>query len=64
LLELDTGLPVEQLKEPIRRVLSDDSHMLEEQLDAVTRTGKAARMRVRTLPLRRGGGGTSTARYS
>jgi two-component system, chemotaxis family, CheB/CheR fusion protein len=55
-LELDIGLPIAQLKEPIRRVLQDDTAVVEEHLEAVTRTGKAVRMRVRTLPLRRGEG--------
>jgi two-component system CheB/CheR fusion protein len=55
-LELDIGLPVGTLKEPIRRVLQDDTPVVEELVEAVTRTGKAVRMRVRTLPLRRGEG--------
>jgi two-component system CheB/CheR fusion protein len=55
-LELDIGLPVEKLKDPIRTVLGDGAGMIEEQVEAVTRTGKAMNMRVRTLPLRRGEG--------
>jgi two-component system CheB/CheR fusion protein len=57
-LELDIGLPVERLKEPIRKVLHDGTQIVEEEVEAVTRTGKAVRVRVRTLPLHRGEGET------
>ena len=50
-LDLDIGLPVEQLKDSIRKVLSDDAEMLEEHVEAVTRRGKNVECRVRTLPL-------------
>jgi two-component system, chemotaxis family, CheB/CheR fusion protein len=51
-LDLDIGLPVEQLKGSIRKVLSDDAELLEQQLEAVTRRGRSVECRVRTLPLR------------
>ncbi len=52
-LELDIGLPVERLKEPIRRILDDDAAVVDDRLDAVARTGKPVQCRVRLLPLRR-----------
>jgi two-component system CheB/CheR fusion protein len=50
-LDLDIGLPVEQLKDSIRQVLSEDTEMLEQRVDAVTRRGRNVECRVRTLPL-------------
>jgi two-component system, chemotaxis family, CheB/CheR fusion protein len=51
-LDLDIGLPVEELKDAIRKVLSGDAELLEQELDAVTRRGKSVECRVRTLALR------------
>jgi two-component system, chemotaxis family, CheB/CheR fusion protein len=51
-LDLDIGLPVERLKDSIRKVLADDAELLEEEIEAVTRRGKTVECRVRTLPLR------------
>ena len=56
-LELDIGLPVERLRDPIRRILDDDAAVVEDRLDAVTRTGKPVQCRVRILPLRHREGG-------
>jgi two-component system CheB/CheR fusion protein len=51
-LDLDIGLPVEEVKDSIRKVLADDTEMVEQQVEAVTRRGKKVECRVRTLPLR------------
>jgi two-component system CheB/CheR fusion protein len=51
-LELDIGLPVERFKDSIRKILSGDAEMLEQEVEAVTRRGKSVECRVRTLPLR------------
>jgi two-component system CheB/CheR fusion protein len=53
LLSLEIGLPLEQLKVPIRTALSgeaDGQHVLE--LEAVNRLGKPVTCRVTTMPLR------------
>ena len=50
-LDLDLGLPVEQLKDSIRAVLAGDAEMLEQEVEAVTRRGRSVDCRVRTLPL-------------
>jgi two-component system CheB/CheR fusion protein len=52
LVSLEIGLPLEQLKAPIRTALEGDSdgHRVTE-LDAVNRLGKAVRCRVTTMPL-------------
>jgi two-component system, chemotaxis family, CheB/CheR fusion protein len=52
---LDTGLPVDALKEPLRRVLVGGD-AVDETLDATTRRGKPVRCRVRARPLRRADG--------
>jgi two-component system CheB/CheR fusion protein len=51
LLSLDIGLPVEQLKQPIRAVLNGASEREEVTLDAVNRRGRPFRCRVSCLPL-------------
>jgi two-component system, chemotaxis family, CheB/CheR fusion protein len=51
LLNLDCGLPVEQLKEPIRTFLRDGKTYSESVLEAVNRRGKAFTCRVRVTPL-------------
>lgn len=50
-LALDIGLPVEQLKQPIRRALKDEAYRGEVRLSAMTRRGKAIECTVTTLPL-------------
>ena len=45
-LELDIGLPVEQLKSPIRAVLDGKSTLLEVVLNAINRRGKTIRCQV------------------
>jgi two-component system, chemotaxis family, CheB/CheR fusion protein len=55
-LELDIGLPVEQLKEPIRMALSAERGETEVELDAVNRRGRGFRCRVRALPMDDDGG--------
>jgi two-component system CheB/CheR fusion protein len=55
-LDLDIGLPVDRLKDSIRKVLAGDADLLEEEVEAVTRRGKTVECRVRTLPLRASGG--------
>jgi two-component system CheB/CheR fusion protein len=50
-LELDIGLPVEQLKGPIRRTFQDDGVRAEVTLPATTRRGKPIECRVTALPL-------------
>jgi two-component system CheB/CheR fusion protein len=53
---LDIGLPVEHLREPLRRLLaSPDGHEAEE-IDAVNRRGRAVRIRVTLTPLPLGAG--------
>jgi two-component system CheB/CheR fusion protein len=51
LLHLDMGLPVEQLKAPVRAVLEGRKDENEMVLDAVNRRGRAVRCRVATTPL-------------
>ncbi|HST62062.1 MAG TPA: CheR family methyltransferase, partial [Longimicrobium sp.] len=51
LLHLDMGLPVEQLKAPVRAVLDGRRDEQELMLDALNRRGRAVRCRVATTPL-------------
>jgi two-component system CheB/CheR fusion protein len=51
LLNLDLGLPVEQLKAPIRAVLEGRRDGDEIMLDALNRRGRAVRCQVTTAPL-------------
>lgn len=51
LLALDIGLPVDQLKQPLRGVLSGESTREELVLDATNRRGRAFQCRVVCLPL-------------
>jgi two-component system CheB/CheR fusion protein len=55
LLNLDIGLPVDQLREPIRAVLRGDSTDGEVVLAAVNRRGRAVDVRVKFSPLARPG---------
>jgi two-component system, chemotaxis family, CheB/CheR fusion protein len=50
-LSLDIGFPVESLKSPIRKALSDGAQPTEMVREAVNRRGKAFRCMVRVLPL-------------
>jgi two-component system CheB/CheR fusion protein len=50
-LDLDIGLPVEQLREPIRQALQNDPNIDQLELEAVNRRGKQFTARVRTSPL-------------
>jgi two-component system CheB/CheR fusion protein len=45
-LNLDIGLPVDQLKGPIRACLANDSQFMEVVLDATNRRGKPMRVKV------------------
>jgi two-component system, chemotaxis family, CheB/CheR fusion protein len=51
-LALDTGFPVEALKEPIRAMLSGDQEQSQHEVDAVTRRGRKVSCRVRMVPLK------------
>ena len=51
LLHLDVGLPVEQLKAPVRSVLDGRADLQEVTLDAVNRRGRAVRCRITVSPL-------------
>lgn len=51
LLHLDIGLPVEQLKAPIRSILEEKADHQEIILNAVNRRGKPIQLRVVCTPL-------------
>lgn len=51
LFALEIGLPVEQLKGPLRRTLIGETPRQELTVDAVNRRGKAFRCRVVIIPL-------------
>jgi two-component system CheB/CheR fusion protein len=51
LMNLDIGLPVERLNQPIRTVLSQDTTHLELSLDCVNRRGRSVRCDIRANPL-------------
>jgi two-component system, chemotaxis family, CheB/CheR fusion protein len=57
LFALDLGLPVDQLKLPLRAVLGGSSSREELVLDAVNRRGKPFQCRVLCMPLSTGGDG-------
>jgi len=50
LMNLDFGLPVEQLNQPIRSVLSQEASHVELSLDCVNRRGRSARFHIRANP--------------
>jgi len=52
LLNLDIGLPVEQLRQPIRNVLSQEGGQASLRLEAVNRRGKRIHCSIRVTPLR------------
>lgn len=51
LLNLDVGLPVDRLKQPLRECLAGQRQCTEMQLDATNRRGKTIRCRVTCSPL-------------
>jgi two-component system CheB/CheR fusion protein len=51
-LNLDIGLPVDQLRAPIRACLANESEFLDVSLDATNRRGRAVKVRVSCTPLR------------
>ena len=51
LLNLDIGLPVGELRAPIRACLNDGADYKELVLDAVNRRGKSIRCRIACTPL-------------
>jgi len=51
LFSLDIGLPVDQLRDVIRRCLSGDSDRLEITLDAINRRGRSIQCRITCNPL-------------
>jgi two-component system CheB/CheR fusion protein len=56
LLGLDIGLPIEQLRQPVRACLSGVSEFVELELDAINRRGKPIRCRVTCTRLQAPGG--------
>jgi two-component system, chemotaxis family, CheB/CheR fusion protein len=56
LLELDLGLPVRELREPLQAVLSGEAESRKLTVEAVTRRGRHVECEVATAPLRDGGG--------
>jgi two-component system CheB/CheR fusion protein len=50
-LALDIGLPVEQLKQPVKACLSGTKDFVELELDATNRRGRSVRVRVTCMPL-------------
>ncbi len=59
-LNLDTGLPVEQLKAPVRACLMREAEFLQVSLDATNRRGKRIRVEVTCTPLASEKGGEPT----
>jgi two-component system CheB/CheR fusion protein len=51
ILGLDIGLPIEQLRSPVRALLNGDTTEREITLNAITRRGKAIRCRITCTPL-------------
>ncbi|HJU89734.1 MAG TPA: CheR family methyltransferase [Gemmatimonadaceae bacterium] len=56
LLSLDVGLPVEQLKQPLRNALADASFAGNSDIPCINRRGRQVTCRVATLPLLNDGG--------
>jgi two-component system CheB/CheR fusion protein len=57
-LNLDIGLPVEKLKQPVRACLSGESDYLEIEMDATNRRGKPIVCRIAATPMVSAGGET------
>ena len=53
-LNLDIGLPVDQLRAPIRACLGNESDYVDLTLDATNRRGRPVRVRVSCMPLNSG----------
>jgi two-component system CheB/CheR fusion protein len=51
LMNLDIGLPVEQLRQPVRAVISDETKRIELTLECRNRRGRAIRCPIRCTPL-------------
>jgi two-component system CheB/CheR fusion protein len=60
-LNLDSGLPTEDLKSAVREVIFDASPGAERTLSAVNRRGRTVRLRVRVTPLQSDGEGVGGA---
>ena len=56
LMNLDIGLPVEQLRQPIRAVLAGETERAELTLECRNRRGKSIRCPIRCTPLKSGMG--------
>jgi two-component system CheB/CheR fusion protein len=56
-LNLDIGLPVEQLKAPVKACLTREAEFLEVVLDSINRRGKPVRVKVTCTQLAGAGGG-------
>ena len=56
LMNLDMGLPVEQLRQPIRAVLARETERAELTLECRNRRGKSIRCPIRCTPLTSGAG--------
>src|SRR5215813_8563393 len=56
LMNLDIGLPVEQLRQPIRAVLAGETERIELTLECRNRRGKSIRCPIRCTPLTSGAG--------
>jgi hypothetical protein len=56
LMGLDIGLPLEQLRHPIRACLSGDEEVVEQVLMATNRRGRIIQCRVTCTPLKGGAG--------
>jgi two-component system CheB/CheR fusion protein len=55
-IDLDFGLPIEPLREPLRRCIEGDDAVCELAVDAVNRIGRSIRCRVTLRPLRQAEG--------
>jgi two-component system, chemotaxis family, CheB/CheR fusion protein len=55
-LNLDIGLPAEQLRRPVRMILTGETESTDVALDATNRRGKAIRCHVAVAPLKNAGG--------
>lgn len=57
-MNLDIGLPVEQLRQPIRSVLAGETDRAELTLECRNRRGRAIRCPIHCTPLKSGAAGT------
>jgi two-component system CheB/CheR fusion protein len=56
-LNLDIGLPIDQLSQPVRAAVSEQGEIVDLQLPAVNRRGRAIDVDVRVAPLQSDGQG-------